>query len=136
MHPGKDILLLYCGPDGTDSLPAHLIGLHPHLAERIIPIDIKRKDSSSSQDMLEDNLFSSLCVKAVSGGLTFVGGGPNCRTWSILRWFPKPGAPTPVRGRSSTQAWGLETNSVAEQEDTDKDSLLLLRQMVITDLAN
>ena len=136
IHPGKDILLLYCGPDGADSLPAHLIGLHPHLSERIIPIDIKRKDPSSSQDMLEDTLFSSLCGKALRGGLTFVGGGPNCRTWSILRWFPKPGAPTPVRGRSSTQAWGLETNSVAEQEDTDNDSLLLLRQMVITDLAN
>ena len=104
MHPGKDILLLYCGPDGEDSLSSHLVGLHPHLAERIIPIDIKRTQSSTSQDMLEDGLFSSLCVKAIRGGLTFVGGGPNCRTWSILRWFPKPGAPTPVRGRHSTQA--------------------------------
>ena len=56
MHPGKDILLLYCGPDGEDSLSSHLVGLHPHLAERIIPIDIKRTQSSTSQDMLEDGL--------------------------------------------------------------------------------
>ena len=63
-------------------------------------------------------------------------GGPNCRTWSILRWFPKPGAPRPVRGREPSQTWGLESNSREEQLDTDKDSLLLLRQMVITALAS
>ena len=68
--------------------------------------------------------------------LSFVGGGPNCRTWSILRWFPKPGAPRPVRGRDPSQTWGLDSNSLEEQLDTDKDSILLLRQMVITALAS
>ena len=55
--------------------------------------------------------------------LSVVGGGPNCRPWSILRWFPK-------------RLGGLDANNDQEQEDTDNDSVLLLRQMVITDLGN
>ena len=54
--------------------------------------------------------------------LSVVGGGPNCRPWSILRWFPK-------------RLGGLDANNDQEQKDTDNDSVLLLRQMVITDLA-
>lgn len=40
-----------------------------------------------------------------------------------------------VRGGAPSQTWGLEANSLEEQIDTDRDSLLLLRQMVITALA-
>ena len=36
---------------------------------------------------------------AKQGRVVFIGGGPNCRTWSILRHIPKPGAPT--RGPST-----------------------------------
>ena len=64
-----------------------------------------------------------------------VTGGPNCRTWSILRWFPKPGAPKPVRGRSEEQVWGLPGLTPRDQEDVDNDSTLLLRQMYLTSLA-
>ena len=46
--------------------------------------------------------------------------------------FPKPGAPIPRRGEC---IWGLEANSTTDQEDTDNDSVLLLRQMVLTSLA-
>ena len=60
---------------------------------------------------------------------------PNCRTWSILRWFPKPGAPKPVRGRSEEQVWGLPGLTPRDQEDVDNDSTLLLRQMCLTSLA-
>ena len=60
---------------------------------------------------------------------------PNCRTWSILRWFPKPGAPKPVRGRSEEQVWGFPGLTPRDQEDFDNDSTLLLRQMYLTSLA-
>ena len=44
---------------------------------------------------------------AQQGRVVFIGGGPNCRTWSIPRHIPKPGAPTPVRGRTPETLWGL-----------------------------
>ena len=61
-------------------------------------------------------------------------GGPNCRTWSILRWFPKPNAPLPVRGRAEDLVWGLPTLTDQEQEEVDGESLLILRQMFLTTL--
>ena len=67
-------------------------------------------------------LWNRLCSLAAAGLLLFVGGGPNCRTWSILRWFPKPNAPRPVSGRSEQQVWGLPANTTEEQLDTDNDS--------------
>ena len=103
------------------------------LGRRLIAVDIHEEGLN---DIMEDGFYSTLCCAAADGQLTFVGAGHNCRTWSILRWFPKPGAPRPVRGRDPSQIWGLETNSLEEQLDTDKDSLPLLRQMVITALAS
>ena len=59
------------------------------------------------------------------------GGGPNCRTWSILRWFPKPGFPKPLRGRREPECWGFSVLEASEAQDTDNDSLLLLRQLLL-----
>ena len=52
------------------------------------------------QDMLGDEPYSTMCSMAMAGKVAFVGGGPNCRTWSILTYFPKPGGPPPARGRA------------------------------------
>ena len=62
--------------------------------------------------------FTTLCH--CLGQWQSVGGGPNCP----LRWFPKPGA----LGTRFLRAWRLQT--------TDRDSLLLLGQMIITALAH
>ena len=132
---GRDILLLYAGPKDGGALDDILTQQQQDLGRRLIAVDIQRPHEEGPNDILEDGFYSTLCCAAAEGQLTFVGGGQNCRTWSILRWFPKPGAPRPVRGRDPSQTWGLETNSLEEQLDTDKDSLLLLRQMVITALA-
>ena len=105
------------------------------MMQRTVAIDIVRPEVHHPQDIMNDDLYSHLCHKALKKEWSFIGGGPNCRTWSILRWFPKPGAPTPVRGREANLVWGLPTNSLEEQMDTDRDSLLLLRQMVLTSLA-
>ena len=133
---GRDILLLYTGPRDGGALDDILTQQQHDLGARLIAVDILRPPETGPNDIMDDAFYSTLCCAAAGGQLTFVGGGPNCRTWSILRWFPKPGAPRPVRGRDPSQTWGLESNSLEEQLDTDKDSFLLLRQMVITALAS
>ena len=131
-----DILLLHAGPRDGGALDDIITQQQHDLGPRIIAADILRPPETGPNDILDDVFYSTLCRAAVGGKLSFVGGGPNCRTWSILRWFPKPGAPRPVRGRDPSQTWGLDSNSLEEQLDTDKDSILLLRQMVITALAS
>ena len=133
--PHQDILLLYVGPPGQDALDSVLHTMDPTMMQRTVASDIVRPEVHHPQDIMNDDLYSHLCHKALKKEWSFIGGGPNCRTWSILRWFPKPGAPTPVRGREANLVWGLPTNSLEEQMDTDRDSLLLLRQMVLTSLA-
>ena len=86
-------------------------------------------------DMLQPELYGALCTAAKQGRVVFIGGGPNCRTWSILRHIPKPGAPTPVRGRTPETLWGLPHLDQAAQTQLDDDSILILRQMYITSLA-
>ena len=133
---GRDILLLYTGPRDGGALDDILTQQQQDLGPRLLAVDILRPPETGPNDIMDDVFYSTLCCAAAEGQLTFVGGGPNCRTWSILRWFPKPGAPRPVRGRDPSQTWGLDSNSLEEQLDTDKDSILLLRQMVITALAS
>ena len=86
--------------------------------------------------MLREEQYGRLCRAAMQGKLRALLGGPNCRTWSILRWFPKPGAPQPVRGRHPDLTWGLPGIRQEEQQDTDNDSILLLRFLVIIVLAH
>ena len=82
-----------------------------------------------------DRTCWTMCSMAMAGKVALVGGGPNCRTWSILRWFPKPGGPPPVRGRAEKTLCGLEDLEPRVMEDTDNDSVLMLRQMYLTSLA-
>ena len=96
---------------------------------------ISGKGGDLGQDMLGEEPYSTMCSMAMAGKVALVGGGPNCRTWSILRWFPKPGGPPPVRGRAEQTLWGLEDLEPRVMEDTDNDSVLMLRQMYLTLLA-
>jgi hypothetical protein len=86
------------------------------------------------EDMLAAEPYNTLCTMAAHG-LVSICGGPNCPTWSILRWFPKPGGSKPVRGRAEAQVWGLPGLTDTDQWDVDNDSPLLLRQMYLTSLA-
>ena len=100
--PGQ--LLLYTGKADSQSLDSVLLRRQSRLEGHIIALDIKR---SEDQDILREDLYSQLCVSAWNGEIQGTGGGPNCRTWSILRWFPKPGFPKPVRGRQEPDCWGF-----------------------------
>ena len=107
--PGQ--LLLYVGLSDSQSLDSMLNQMAPALGGHILAFEMRREPD---HDILNGQLYDQLRTHAWQGDLQGVGGGPNCRTWSILRWFPKPG----------------------EQSDTDNDSLLLLRLMLLAHLIN
>ena len=124
--PGQ--LLLYVGLSDNKSLDSTLRSMVPALQKHILAFDIRREPA---HDILGGQLYDQLCTHAWKGELQGAGGGPNCRTWSILRWFPKPGAPVPVRQKREPECWGLPMLQPHEELDTDNDSLLLLRLMLL-----
>ena len=117
------ILLLYSGKDDAGSLDACIHAYHPHLSPHVISVDNRRDPGSIGNDMLQDHPYNLFCSLAY------------CRTWSILRWFPKPNAPPPVRGRPEAEVWGLEALTDQALRDVDDDSVLMLRQFYLTSLA-
>ena len=132
---GPIIVLLYAGKEDLTSLDSCLHANYPHLSSMVVAVDILRSGPKGDHDMLQPKLYGALCTAAEQGRVVFIGGGPNCRTWSILRHIPKPGAPTPVRGRTPETLWGLPHLDQAAQTQLDDDSILILRQMYITSLA-
>ena len=129
-------LILYAGDDDPTSLHQAMLQESQHWPVQILEIDNKRPGKAVEHDMLGEEPYGRLCRAAIQGKLRALLGGPNCRTWSIRRWFPKPGAPQPVRGRHPDLTWGLPGIRQEEQQDTDNDSILLLRFMVIMVLAH
>ena len=97
------------------SLASYIHSTCPDLSPLIWAVDIRRDKGPLGQDMLQPPLWNHLCSLAAAGLLLFIGGGPNCRTWSILRWFPRPNAPRPVRGRSEQHVWGLPSNTAEDR---------------------
>ena len=133
-NPGPILVLLYAGKDDPLSLDSCLHAHYPRLSPYVVAFDTRRSPQPLGHDSLEDQPYGKLCQAAIEGRVRLVCGGPNCRTWSILRWFPKPNAPAPVRGRSEDLVWGLPTLTALEQEEVDGESLLILRQMFLTTL--
>ena len=126
---GPTILCLYAGKDDSSSTRSAFQTVAPHLWEDVLELDTER--CLPYHDVLEDRNFQELLMKAAEGDLVGILGGPNCRTWSILRHFPKDNFPDPVRMRQGLGVWGKEGLATEEQEDTDNDSLLLLRMLLL-----
>ena len=78
---------------GPTSLDSCLHANYPHLSSMVVAIDILRSGPKGNHNMLQPELYGALCTAAKQGRVVFIGGGPNCRTWSILRHIPKPGLP-------------------------------------------
>ena len=131
-HHLSNSFILYAGEDDTSSLKSAMNQESQDWSDDILEIDNERPGSTITHDMLLDEPYGKLCRAALAGHLRAV----NCRTWSILRWFPKPGAPQPVRGRTPTETWGLPGLNPEEQLDTGNDSTLLLRFLLILVLAH
>ena len=130
---GPIIVLLYAGKEDPTSLDSCLHANYPHLSSMVVAVDILRSGPKGNHDMLQPELYGAVCTAAKQGRVVFIGGGPNCRTWSILRHIPKPA--TPVRGRTPETLWGLPHLDQAAQTQLADDSILILRQMYITSLA-
>ena len=124
-----------CRQGRPNFLDSCLHASYPHLSSMVVAVDILRSGPKGDHDMLQPELYGALCTAAKQGRVVFIGGGPNCRTWSILRHIPKPWAPTPVRGRTPETLWGLPHLDQAAQTQLDDDSILILRQIYITSLA-
>ena len=104
-------LILYAGDDDPTSLHQAMLQESQHWPVQILEIDNKRPGKAVEHDMLGEEPYGRLCRAAIQGKLRALLGGPNCRTWSILRWFPKPGAPQPVRGLHPDHDLGTSRNT-------------------------
>ena len=88
-----------------------------HGCRYVVAFDTRRSPQPLGHDLLEDQPYVKLCQAAIEGRVRLVCGGPNCRTWSILRWFPKPKAPASVRGGAEDLVWGLSSPDVFDNID-------------------
>ena len=94
----------------------------------LVELDVKR---GSGHDLLpDDGVYSCLIRAALEGKLLGTLGGPNCRTRSVLRRIPKPGAPRPVRAWGGEE-YGLEDVTDQEREQVREDDVLLWRQVFL-----
>ena len=99
--PQGAIVLLYTGKEDGDSLDEMVGTIQPELKEKIVAFDILR--CKRTQDMLMEEPYNSICTAASRGRVTQVGGGPNCRTWSVRLLIEKPGGGLPCRGTGQTE---------------------------------
>ena len=91
--------------------------------KRLLEIDIKHGEEF---DMLKDELYERLLRLAMDGVVDGMVAGPNCRTRSLLRHIPKPGAPRPVRDWNGGM-WGSERNTEEEDKKVFEDDILMWR---------
>ena len=116
------LILLYAGKDDAEALDAYLHAYNPAFSEYIWAVDIRRKGGDLGQDMLGDEPYSTMCSMAMAGKVASGRGASS-------------DGPPPVRGRAEQTLWGLEDLEPRVMEDTDNDSVLMLRQMYLTSLA-
>ena len=101
----------------------------------LLEFDVLRGED---HDVLAAPLFSSLLRLAIDGGILAVVGGPNCRTRSVLRHYPIPGGPRPVRAWQGEE-FGKKDNNEQEQKQVLEDDVLMWRMIllfVVADEAN
>ncbi|OLP76322.1 hypothetical protein AK812_SmicGene43764 [Symbiodinium microadriaticum] len=127
LMPGKDlIVMLYVGKDDDSVLHA----VRPDLTDKFVVVEIHRKDLSHGSSMLSAEPYGSLCDAALRGDIARTAAHGALSDGSQSRAFPSP-----VRGRSEDQLWGLEALLPEVRQEVDDESVLVLRQMLITSLA-
>eukprot|EP00435_Cladocopium_sp_Y103_P055340 s270_g18.t1 len=110
------VLNLFSGPDQS-----WWSKRMPHDIE-VVDVDLLR-----GQDLLDPGTWHYLLQFVRSGRVVAVLAGPPCRTVSAARYRDDAG-PQPVRARHGPQRFGLDTNTVMEQ---DTKSQLWLRTLLL-----
>ena len=113
------VLNLFSGPD-----QAWWSKRMPHDIE-VVNVDLLR-----GQDLLDSAVWHFLLQFVRSGRVVAVLAGPPCRTVSAAR-YRSDGGPRPVRARHGLQRFGLDTNTMMEQQLADTDSQLWLRTLLL-----
>ena len=124
---GGIILSLYSGKEEGFTLRRAVKDLFGD-PRKIIQVDIQNGDR---WDMVQGPLYSELMYLAVTGQLGAVIGGPNCRTRSLLRHFPREGFPGPARSWEDGQQWGRRDLTSEERRKCFDDDLMMLRMIMI-----
>ena len=120
-----------------DGFIAHIYSGEPHgftlarawkqqggVPSHLLEIDIK---NGQGHDMLLDaGVYAGLMCAVLQDKVEAVVGGPNCRTRSVLRHYPKENAPRPVRGWGGEE-FGLFDLSKEEENQVTEDDILLWR---------
>ena len=114
-----NVLNLFSGPD-----QAWWSKRMPHDVE-VVNVDLLR-----GQDLLDSAVWHFLLQFVRSGRVVAVLAGPPCRTVSAAR-YRSDGGPRPVRSRHGLQRFGLDTNTMMEQQLADTDSQLWLRTLLL-----
>ena len=79
---------------------------------QLLEIDLKRGESHNM--LLDSGVYAGLLRAALQDRIDAVIAGPNCRTRSVLRHYPRENAPRPVR------AWKGEEHGLADLTPAEK----------------
>ena len=93
----KMVLVLYSGQRDETCLSRMSQTMYPESTLDFFDVDTQL---DPCHNILDDDFFWQLLEWAHRGQLHAIVGGPNCRTWSILLFQTKRGAPQPLRHRT------------------------------------
>ena len=92
---------------------------------RLLVIDIKRGETHNM--LLDVGAYSGLlCAVSHNKVDAIIAAGPNCRTRSVPRHYPKENAPRPIRGWNGVQH-GLPDLIPAGEQQLEEDDVLMWR---------
>ena len=96
-------------------------------------------DLQRGLDLHSDELYWYLLQLARRGHISYLIGGPPCRTYTALRARAQgvegDGGPRILRAREGKERFGLHDLSAAEQLQADGDTVLILRTLVLAEVA-
>ncbi|CAL1166872.1 unnamed protein product [Cladocopium goreaui] len=90
----------------------------------ILEVDIKRGENHNL--LMDSGVYSGLLCAVMSDKVEAFIAGPNCRTRSVLRHYPKENAPRPVRAWGGEE-FGLKDLSEQERLQVFEDDVLMWR---------
>ena len=129
---GGAVIHLFAGPrDGHDlSRAFRELGGDPR---DILEYDIVR---SENHDLLSGELMGGLMRLAMDGKIKALLGGPNCRTRSVLRFYPLEHKEKPRPVRTVEERWGMKNLDKEEERIVFEDDVLLFRFILLYVLAD